>query len=151
MAHERAQRIDVPSEILAADTLTDPNYTCAFTAPLTNVCPAENWFRAMFEDAPRSMRWFITTGWVAVLGLRLGPRPSPDHILGWKILSTAPTQVVIGISGSTLSAHQVAWVSNRNVVHVTIVRYDRPIARVLWALAAPIHVRAIPYLMQRAQ
>jgi hypothetical protein len=153
MADGKVRRIDVPDEILAVDTLGNPNYSCAFelTGPLTDTRSAEDWLRGILEDAAMPMRLFILTGWVAALRLRLGPRPSPDHILGWKILSARPAEIIIGVEGAVLSAHQVVQVKDGKVVHATIVRYDRPVANVLWAASAPIHVRTIPYLMKHAR
>jgi hypothetical protein len=153
VADAKACRVDVPEAVLAMDTLPDPSYTCAFEidAPPTDTRTAEEWLRAIMEDAPASLRWFILAGWVAGLRLRLGPRPSTDHVLGWKILSVTSTEIAIGVEGATLSAHQVVQVKDGRVLHATNVRYDRPAAPVIWALAAPIHVRMIPYLMEQAR
>jgi hypothetical protein len=152
MADGKARRVDLPEAVQAVDTLPDPSYTCAFEidVPLAGTRSAEEWLRAIMEDGPAPVRWFILAGWMAALRLRLGPRPSLNHVLGWKILSATPTEIVIGVEGATLSAHQVVQVQDAKAVHATIVRYDRPAARVLWAVAAPIHVRVIPYLMARA-
>jgi hypothetical protein len=153
MKDGKARRIDVPKGILAVDTLANPGYTCAFrlTSPSAKTRSAEEWLRGIMEGAPPPMRWFILAGWIGALRLRLGPRPSPDHVIGWKILSATRTEVVIGVEGATLSAHQVVQVNDGEVIHATIVRYDRRFARVLWAVAAPIHVRTIPYLMEHAR
>jgi hypothetical protein len=104
MADGKARRIDVPERILALDTLADPSYACAFeiAAPPVGTRSAGDWLRGIIEGAPRPMRWFIVTGWIAALRLRLGPRQSPDHVLGWKILSTSPTEIVIGVEGAAL-------------------------------------------------
>jgi hypothetical protein len=152
MAEGKARRVDVPEAVQAVDTLLDPSYTCAFEidAPPAVTRSAEEWLRAIMEEGPAPVRWFILAGWIAALRLRLGPRPSVDHVLGWRILSATSTEIVIGVEGATLSAHQVVQVQDAKAVHATIVHFDRPAARVLWAVAAPIHVRVIPYLMARA-
>ena len=36
------------------------------------------------------------------------------------------------------------------VVHASFIRFKNPLGRAAWALAAPIHVRVIPYLLTRA-
>jgi hypothetical protein len=153
MADRKARRTDVPERILAVETFADPSYTCAFeiAAPATSTRSAEDWLRGIMEGAPRPMQWFILAGWVTALRLRLGPRPSPDHVLGWKILSASPTEIVIGVAGCLLSAHQVVEVQDGSAVHATIVRYKRPAARALWGMAAPIHIRTIPYLMDHTR
>jgi hypothetical protein len=153
MATEKARRIDVPDSIQVTDTLGDLSYTCAFelTPRANDTRSAHEWLRAILEGAPGPLRRFILTGWIAILRLRLAPRPSADHVLGWKVVRDAPIETVIGVEGATLSAHQVVQVQETRVVHVTLVRYDRPLARLLWAVAAPIHVRVIPYLMDHAR
>jgi hypothetical protein len=153
MSDGKARRVGVPEGILGVDTLPNPGYTCAFglVARPAGARSAEEWLRAIMEDGPKPMRWLILAGWIGALRLRLGPRPSPDHVLGWKILSVTRAEIVIGVKGATLSAHQVVQVNDGEVIHATIVSYDRPAARVLWAVAAPIHVRTIPYLMEHAR
>jgi hypothetical protein len=153
MAGERAHQIPVPASILDADTLDDPSYVCAFAirSPPHNARTAEQWLRNMFEGAPRSWRAFILSGWIGALRLRLGPRPSPDHVTGWQILSNEPTSIVIAVEGPMLSAHQVVQIKEAEVIHVTIVHFARPVARPIWAVAAPIHIRTIPRLMNRVR
>jgi hypothetical protein len=153
MASDRARRVDVPDSILETDTLGHPSYTCAFelASPANDARSAHEWLRAILEGAPGPLRRFVVAGWIAVLRLQLAPRPSSDHVLGWKVLLDTPQETVLGVEGPTLSAHQVVQVHESRIVHVTFVRYNRPVARLLWTVAAPIHVRVIPYLMDRAR
>jgi hypothetical protein len=148
----KARQVELPDRISALNSLTDPSYTyaCEITAHAGDSRPAEQWARAVFEGAPRPLRWFIVTGWIVGLGLRLGPRSSPSHVLGWKILWSTPTTIVLGVESFALSAHLVVQVEDSRVVHATFVRYERPPARVLWTFAAPIHRRVVPYLLGRA-
>ena len=152
MANNRARRVPVPEAILTDDDLKAPDYTCAFEVDQqpSDTRPAEEWLRAMFEEARPALRSFILTGWIGVLRLRLGPRPSPGHVLGWRIRSTTAGEIVIGVEGTLVSAHQVLRIGDGKVTHVTIVHFDRSLARVIWGMAAPIHVRTIPRLMRRA-
>ena len=148
----KARQVELPDGIRALDTLTDPSYTyaCEIRAQPGDSRPAEQWARGVFEGAPRPLRWFIVTGWIVGLGLRLGPRPSASHVLGWKILSSTPTTIALGVDSFVLSAHLVVHVQDRRVVHATFVRYERRPARILWTAAAPIHRRVVPYLLRRA-
>jgi hypothetical protein len=129
-----------PSYIYACEIITSPGGTRT----------AEAWLRAMFEDAPTPLRRFVVVGWVLVLRLRLGPRPSPDYVFGWKILSSTPTVVVIGVEGAMLSAQHVLRVDGSRVVHVALVRYNKLPDRALWATSVPVHVRVIPYVIGHA-
>jgi hypothetical protein len=144
--------VAVPEEVGALDTLARPTYTyaCQMTVSAADDRSAEQWARAIFEGAPRLMRWLIVAGWKVGLGLRLGPRRSPSHVLGWSILSTTPTAVILGVRSFVLTAHLVVRVQDSQVVHATFVRYERSLARVLWTAAAPIHRRVIPYLLNHA-
>jgi hypothetical protein len=152
MANRRARRVPVPEEILTEDDLSAPSYTCAFEIALqpTDTRTAEEWLRAMFEGARPALRSFILAGWVSALRLRLGPRPSAEHVIGWRIRSATPDEIVIGIEGPLVFAHQVLRIQEGKVVHVTIVHFERSGAGLIWGVAAPIHVRTIPHLMQQA-
>jgi hypothetical protein len=139
--------------VLADDSLISASYACAFEIDTTSTDSrtAEHWLRAMFEDASPVLRTFILSGWSGALRLRLGPKTSPQHIIGWKIMSVSQTKVVITVDGPVLSACQVVQISNGTVVHVTIVHFDRPAAKPIWAVAAPIHIRTIPYLLKQSR
>src|SRR5205814_7948317 len=142
----------MPEDIRALDTLQNPTRTYAWQVarPTADDRSAEQWARAVIEDAPRLLRWFIVAGWVVVLRLRLGPGGSSSYIQGYKILSNTQTLVIFGVESFALEAHLAVQVRDGDVVHATFVRYERPVARALWGLAAPIHRRVIPYLLRRA-
>jgi hypothetical protein len=142
----------VPEEIRAVETLADPRYAyaCEVETASTDIRSAEQWARAVFEGAPTSLRWFIVLGWRVGLGLRLGPRRSPSYVLGWKILSTRPDVIVLGVDSFLLRAQIVVRVQESRVLHATFVRYERRPARVVWAAAAPLHRLVIPFLLRGA-
>lgn len=68
--------------------MTEANYVDAFEvgAPAGGVHSPEQWARAALEGAPQPLRLFIVFGWRVVLGFRLGPQASADHILGWRVV-----------------------------------------------------------------
>jgi Protein of unknown function (DUF2867) len=148
----RARRIEVTDEIRAADTLAEPDYGAAWEVPLEGgpTRSAEQWARATLEDAPRALRGFIVAGWVTVLGLRLGPRPSPDHILGWRYETNAADHIILEEQFRFGTAHNMVRVDGARVLFATFVRYDKWEGRPLWAIVAPLHHRIIPYLLGRA-
>src|SRR5579875_3626765 len=100
----RVRRIAVVRETRA--TGNSPNYKDMFevSIPDTDTRTAEQWVRAIFEDAPRPVRWFLLLGWRGVLGLRLGPRTSPDHILGWPIVTREPDAVCLKLHSTLLKS-----------------------------------------------
>jgi hypothetical protein len=148
----RARRIEVTDELRAASTLAEPDYTAAWEVPLSggHTRSAEQWARATLEDAPRALRAFVVAGWVTVLGLRLGPRPSPDHVLGWRYVTSAADHITLEEPFRFGTAHNVVRVEGSRVLFATFVRYDKRGGRPLWAIVAPLHHRIIPYLLGRA-
>jgi len=145
-------RRPVPGVIRAIDTLTDPDYTDAFEIDTSGAKPRspEQWARAIFEDAPTAMRWFLLLGWRAGLGLRLGPLRSPDHVQGWDILDRAANSVTLELHSWSLTCHLVFWLDDTKLVFSSSVRYDRKIGAVIWRPASIIHRRIVPYLLQNA-
>jgi len=89
-------------------------------------------------------------GWTLVLGLGLGPRPSPKYVSGWLISDSGANAITLESRSRHLTSQNIVVVNNSNVVWVTFVRFNRRIASPLWALAAPVHHKAIPYLLKRA-
>lgn len=100
--------------------------------------------------ADRVLRWFVVLGWKAVLGLRLGPRGSAGHVLGWRIQATAANSITLEARSALMTAHKVVQVNDSRVTVATAIRYDRRSARTVWAVVAPVHHRTEPLLLARA-
>jgi hypothetical protein len=139
-------------EVAEAGTLPGAGYASAFEIArrATDTRSPEQWARAAWEGAPRPVRWFLVVAWKAGLGLRLGPRPSPDHVLGWAKVSATPEVVVLESRSMFMSARNVVRIDASRVVWTTLVRFEKGPARALWSLAAPVHHRMIAYLLERA-
>jgi hypothetical protein len=89
--------------------------------------------------------------WAAGLGLRLGPRGSGDHVLGWKIETAAPSLIILSVRSLLLgSAHMLFQVENERVLLASFVRYETRVARPLWSAVQPLHHRIVPYLLAHA-
>jgi hypothetical protein len=133
-------------------TMTDAPYHDTFEARVApNSRSAEQWARAIFEDAPLAVRWFVVIGWRFGLALRLGPRPSPDHVLGWKIVTVAPDRITLGArSGILGQAQLVVHVEPSRIAVATVVRFKHRGARAIWSVVGLIHRRILPYLLNRA-
>jgi len=112
---------------------------------------SEEWARAVWEGAPTPLRWFMVVGWRFVLGLRLGPRSSPDHILGWRIVHLDPDVTVCKLRSGVLSASNVfRKVDGEVFVWSTFVVYTRPMARVIWPLVSSSHRLLVRIALRRA-
>jgi hypothetical protein len=135
------------------DTGDEPDYSDAFEVTLvsgTHPHSAEEWSRAVFEGAPRPVRWFLLTGWRVVLGLRLVPEFSPRRVLGWGIASNEPDMIRLESQSSMIAARLTFRVSGATVVLTTGVHFTGPMARPLWTAIGPVHRQALPYLLRRA-
>jgi hypothetical protein len=146
----RAHRVAPVLETRATDN--PPDYRDAFEVPTdrTDRRTPEQWARAVFESAPRPVRWFLLLGWRGVLGLRLGPRPSSEHVLGWRIAETSPEAVRLELRSAVMTAQLILRVASSTAVLTTHVYYTRRLAHPLWAAVGLIHRRMIPYLLGRA-
>ncbi|AQS68607.1 DUF2867 domain-containing protein [Streptomyces pactum] len=110
----------------------------------------EEWVRASYEDVPVLLRELIRAGWAGVLGLRLGPRSSARHVVGWRVVESGPGRIALEARAPSLTVRNVVTVDDSRLVWATYVRHERLTGRVLWALAAPVHHMALPLLLGRA-
>jgi hypothetical protein len=152
MASPGARRVEVPAEIRGRHDQQGTGYASAFELPIgaKRFLTPEQWARATFEGAPTLLRVFLTTGWKYGLGLALGARASPDHVLGWLISSSGSDSITLEAHSRLMVAQNIVVVSDSTVVLVTLVQFNGRTGRVLWAVATPVHQRVIPYLLQRA-
>jgi hypothetical protein len=129
-----------------------PNFACAYEVDLASddKRSPEEWARAAWEGAPAPLRGFMLVGWRFVLGLRLGPRSSPDHILGWRITERSPEETVCQLSSSFLDASNTFRRVGGRLVWSTFVTYDRPIARVIWPPVSLLHRLLVRVALRRA-
>ena len=85
-----------------------------------------------------------------LLGLRLGPRPSPDHVQGWTIADRGASWIRLETSSWFMTAHAVAHVADEQLSLALFLRYDRPIAALIWAPVSVLHRRAVPVMLHQA-
>jgi len=111
---------------------------------------AELLARAMFEDAPRLLRWPVLLGWRTVLQLRLGPLGSRDHVLGWRIVHNEHGRLDLEVGSPFLHARKVVLVTSASAVVATIVNYRTRYARPIWSAVSVVHHRTEPMLLTRA-
>ncbi len=112
---------------------------------------AEELARFAFEQAPLQARWFIWAVQRLLLGFRLGPLSSADHIFGWRILTSQHDVIQLEAVSPVLGRSLI--VGRRidpTCARVTIcISFARPLAaRLLWAIAVPGHRRIVPYVME---
>ena len=134
----------------SADLLDGAQYAVAFQLRTPIRATPEQWARAVFEGAPSGFRAVLRLGWRFALGLRLGPRGAAGYVEGWTITDNSPTAIVLAADSRLLAARNVFAVDGDTATWTTLVRYDNPLARVLWGLAAPVHQLTARPLFARA-
>lgn len=152
MSIPRAHRAEVPLSVRAGIGGAQSDYTSAFELPVPDARAqtAEQWARATFEGAPAPLRRVLLLGWTLVLGLRLGPVPSPGHVLGWPVTDSGSGSATLTASSWLITAQNVVVTGESSVTWVTLVRFDRRIGRAVWSMARPVHHLVVPRLLRRA-
>lgn len=132
--------------------MRQPDFACAYevSLPRGDARSSEQWARVVWEEAPAPLRLVMLTGWKLVLRLRLGPRHSPDHILGWRITARDPARTVVWLDSWCLGASNVFRTADGRLAWSTFVSYERSAARVIWPLAAPLHRLIVRIALRRA-
>ena len=139
---------DVPEAVRSLTTLTHPDYVDLFTVttPAAAGSSAEEWARAILEQAggrPARVLWRL-------MGLRLGPRHSPGHVEGWKIAARSDNWLRVETASWYLTAQAVCLAEEGQVSISLSLRYDRPIAALVWAVVSGPHQRAVPDMLRQA-
>jgi hypothetical protein len=83
------RQVAVPAAVRALSTLERVDYADTFRVELADVRSrtAEDWARAVLEDAPLAVRGQLLSGWSS-LGLKVGR----GSVLGWHVRSSTPDQ-----------------------------------------------------------
>jgi hypothetical protein len=80
----------------------------------------------------------------------LGPRSSPDHILGWRIVEQRPDETVCQLRAWFLNAYNTFLCVDGRLVWSTFVRYERSVARVVWPPVSLLHRPLVRIALRRA-
>jgi hypothetical protein len=134
-------RRDVPETIRALGALADADYVDIVTATADEIPSGtpEELARQALSAVPRSLLSFVPLVQRCLLGLRLELRPSPDHLLGWKIAERGEGWVRIEAASWFLTGHVVMHVEGQQVSFASFIRYDRWLAAFVWPPVSLIH------------
>jgi hypothetical protein len=141
----------MPAETVARSLspIRNPDYVDYFTESIDGLPERspEEWARAVLEGTATGraapMLWRF-------LGLRLGPRPSPDHVQGWKIAARGDDWIRLETSSWYMTGHAVVRTADGVLSLSLILRFDHPIARVIWPPVSIGHGRAVPAMLHQA-
>jgi len=142
------QELTVPETIRSLSTMARPDYVDVFTVTARGVerGSPEQWARAGIEDAAGLAGQFV---WRVLCGLRLERRPSPDYVGGWKIADRGDSWIRLEAASWFMTAHIVVQVDDGQVSVATFIRYDRPLAAVVWPPLSAGHRVAMPGLLRQ--
>lgn len=144
------RRIDPTADLFVPEVVAPRDYADAFEIATHDRRPAERWARDALEGAPRPLRWFVMFGWRFVLGLRLAPGTSPDHVLGWKVVKSEQDVAVLEARSRLLVANLLFEPKDGRFVWVSALRFESGLARPIWAVVGLLHRRIVPYVVGRA-
>jgi hypothetical protein len=150
-ARDRAHPVAVAEKPPSAVAL--PDYADAFevTRRTTDRRSAERWARDGFERLPVAARrsGLLAHRWI--LGFRLGPWVSPNHVFGWEIAASEPELLHLEARSKLLSGHMVWRLHDTRLVMTTFLRYEmHRTASVVWAALGNVHRGAAPHLLELA-
>lgn len=139
------QQHKIPAATRSLSTLTRQHYVDLFTVTTSAAAgrSPEQCARAGIEDAAGVGGQFV---WRGILRLRLERRP--DHVAGWKIADRGVDWILLEAASSFLTAQLAVRVSDGQISVATFIRYDRPIAALVWRPSSFFHRRAMPGLLR---
>lgn len=146
------RQIAVPPDARELSTLAHIDYEDAFLVETGRAGDrtAEQWARAVLEDAPIAARSALLSGWSAI-GLKIGRGRSERSVLGWEVRESTPDFVLlgadshIGMPGELLFKH-----AGEALLFATFVQQDNHFARAIWAGVEPVHVPVVRSILEQA-
>ena len=145
------RKIEVPPEARELGTLEHLDYEDAYLVNVGNADArtAQQWARAIFDDAPNSARLRLWSAWI-MLGLRLASPRSSRHVLGWEIRKNTPDFVLLGArSRIGMPAELLIKRQADAVLFDTFVQQRNPLARRVWAGIDPVHRAVVPSILRQ--
>jgi hypothetical protein len=130
-----------------------PDYADAFevTRSPTDRRSAEQWARDGFGRLPLATRRSVLFLHRWVLGFPLGPWSSPEHVFGWRIVTSEPELLHLEARSTLLTGHMVWRLHHERLVMTTLFQYKkRRAAPAVWAVLGNIHRGGAPYLLKLA-
>jgi hypothetical protein len=133
--------------------IASPDYADAFEVARrpTDRRSAERWARDGFERLPLSARRSAMLVHRWILGFRLGPWASPDHVFGWRIAISEPKLLQLEARSPLLNGHMVWRLHDTSLVMTTFLWFGmHRTSSVVWAAIGHVHRSGAPHLLDLA-
>ncbi|MFG1932788.1 hypothetical protein ACGFK1_19410 [Mycobacterium sp. NPDC048908] len=145
------RQIDVPATARALSTLPRIDYSDAFLfshgSPPAET--AEDVMREILEGAPLAVRTQLVSGWSAI-GLKVSSG-SQGSVLGWDVRRSEPDHVLLGADSRIGMPGELLLKKEHDaLLFSTFVAQQNLMARVVWAVTEPVHVRVVRDLLSQA-
>jgi hypothetical protein len=138
----------LPEPVLRLSSLSRIDYSDWFRLMTDVSATPEEWARAMFGNVPNATELFI---WRGLMGFQVRRERSPDLVAGWPITSRSTTSIGLQTASWFIAGNLVVHVAERRVSLGTFLRYDRGLARLVWAPLSAVHRRVAPRLLGAAE
>jgi hypothetical protein len=139
--------LHVPASARTLSSLSRVDYADHFTVATDAGASPEEWARAMFGDVPNAGEQLI---WRGFLHLRLSRGRSPATVAGWRITGRGPDWVRLEAASWFLGANLVVQAPGGRVSLGTFLRYDHPVAHVVWPPLSAVHRFLVPRVLHDA-
>jgi hypothetical protein len=145
------RQVDVPSSARALSTLPRIDYCDAFLFGVGSRHgeSAEDLIREVLEGAPLTVRTQLLSGWTTI-GLKVSSG-SEGSVLGWDVRRSESDYVVLGADSRIgMPGELLLKKEGGALLFATFVAQRNLIARAVWALIEPVHVRVVRDLLGQA-
>jgi hypothetical protein len=145
------RQVDVPPSARALSTLARIDYCDSFLFDVgaTHEESAEYLIREILEGAPLAVRTQLRSGWSAI-GLKVG-NTSERSVLGWEVRRTVPDHVLVGAESRIgMPGELLLKKEDDALLFATFVAQRNLVARAVWAITEPVHVRVVCDILNQA-
>jgi hypothetical protein len=149
---EKVRQIPVPPGARSLSTLSRIDYEDAFLVQAEHAPErtAEQWARAILEDAPLTVRSKLTTGWTAI-GLKVGTGRTGPSVLGWEVRTGTPDVLLLGADSRIGMPGELLFKREGHaLLFATFVQQKNRFARAVWAAVEPVHVPTVLSILRHA-
>jgi hypothetical protein len=147
---DRVCQVVLPDDARELSTLSRVDYADAFIVDAGGRRTAEQWARAMLNDAPLAVRARLVSGWMG-LGLKLGGPWSARRVLGWKVRQSSPDVMLLAADSVIgLQAELLFRTEPHGLLFATFVQQNNSAARVVWVRITARHQMVVRSLLDHA-